>query len=254
MEQTILLCENSYIGILSGIYEAYKMKCEHQNTMIQVGEEENYQLFSKYIAIEPNEEYAIKVSRSVKEKLGEQVHIQIGRALASCNSQRGNVVYHTIVEGLSGKGKRVMEFLQNDYVRRTMELSRNVWMEVHHLYGFLRFQELDSKIMFATIKPKNNILTLLAPHFTDRFCFENFIIYDEGRGMYIFHPSGQEWYLVSKDDLEKEIDITYSEAEIEVQTLFQHFCHSIAIKERKNLDLQRNMLPFRFRDNMVEFW
>ena len=35
--------------------------------------------------------------------------------------------------------------------------------------------------------------------------------------------------------------------------LFEHFFHTIAIKERKNLGLQRNMLPLRYRKYMTEF-
>ena len=35
--------------------------------------------------------------------------------------------------------------------------------------------------------------------------------------------------------------------------LFRHFCKRITIKERKNLELQRNMLPLYFREYMTEF-
>lgn len=43
-----------------------------------------------------------------------------------------------------------------------------------------------------------------------------------------------------------------SEEERKIQELFKHFCHKIAIKERENPALQQQMLPLRFRSNMVE--
>ena len=44
-----------------------------------------------------------------------------------------------------------------------------------------------------------------------------------------------------------------SEKEEKYRELFKHFCHKIAIKERKNLELQRNHLPLRYREYMTEF-
>ena len=45
----------------------------------------------------------------------------------------------------------------------------------------------------------------------------------------------------------------YSDEEVRIQNLFKIFHESIAISERKNFKLQRQLLPLRFRDNMVEF-
>ena len=44
----------------------------------------------------------------------------------------------------------------------------------------------------------------------------------------------------------------YSEEECKIQDLFRIFHATIAIKERTNLKLQRQLLPLRFRENMVE--
>ena len=39
----------------------------------------------------------------------------------------------------------------------------------------------------------------------------------------------------------------------EIQELFRFFCRKIMIKERENRELQRQLLPYRFQEYMVEF-
>jgi probable DNA metabolism protein len=47
--------------------------------------------------------------------------------------------------------------------------------------------------------------------------------------------------------------IEYSDKEEEFQALWKTFFDSIAINERKNIKLQQNNMPGRFRSNMTEF-
>lgn len=251
--ETILICEDSFAGILSGIYDAYAMHCDAASTRIQIGEEGNYRLFAEYINITPDEEKAEKVSRTLQTKLGEDVVYDLHNALASEDTEKGNAVYHTVALALGGKGRAVMGYLQNDDVRKVFELSRNVWGETHHLYGFLRFEELANGILISRIGPKNNILPMLMPHFSDRFPLENFVIYDEKRKLYGIHPAKRQWFLTVSDGEEQETELEYSENEEQMQRLFRYFVDKIAIESRKNLNLQRNMLPLRFREYMTEF-
>lgn len=252
MTTDILICEDSFEGILSGIYDAYADHRNPDETELQVGDDVNLRLFVEYHRIIPDEKKAVKVSRTLKEKLGEEVVYDLNNALASEDHEKANAVYHTVALALQGKGKAIMDYLQNDNVRKVFELSRNVWGEVHHMYGFLRFEELEGNILYARINPVNNIITMLAPHFADRFPLENFVIFDERRDLYIIHPSKRDWFLTkaSEEDIAKA---EYSEREKKIAALFRHFVNTIAIESRTNLNLQRNMLPLRFRPNMTEF-
>ena len=127
-------------------------------------------------------------------------------------------------------------------------------MKKHHLLGFVRFEELENGILFTRIAPKNNVVIFLMPHFADRFPAENFMIYDEKRELYGIHPSGKHWYLAQgKEFASKRTEWQLSDREQQYQELFRYFCHKIAIKERENKELQRNMLPLRFQEYMVEF-
>ena len=51
----------------------------------------------------------------------------------------------------------------------------------------------------------------------------------------------------------KQAEYSFSEGEKKYSALFSSFFHTIAIKERKNYGLQRNMLPLRYREYMTEF-
>ncbi len=254
MEEKYLICEDSLEGIFTGIYEAYALREEHERLHIQIGEEENIRLFAQYIPIVTDANKAVKVSRTIGREFGEETYMEICRALASENKEKGEAVYKTVVWGLAKKaGGRLMGNLANPYVHKVFELSRATNNEVLHLQGFLRFQELENNILFSKIGPKNNIVTFLAPHFADRLPTYNFVIYDENRGIFAVHPASKQWYLVTDMQFDENMALNYSGEEEEYQELFAYFCHKIAIKERKNLKLQRNMLPLRFQEYMVEF-
>ncbi|HBA68954.1 MAG TPA: hypothetical protein DCZ40_06310 [Lachnospiraceae bacterium] len=254
MEEKYLICEDSLEGVFTGIYEAYALREDHGSIHLQVGEEENLRLFAVYRRIEADSGKAAKVAATINRRLGQEAYLDICRALASEDGQKGEAVYKMIVCGLRMKdGRQIMGNLANTYVHKVFELSRCTRNEIHHWKEFLRFQELENGILFSKIGPKNNVVTFLAPHFADRLPLFDFVIYDDRRGIFVVHPKSKEWYLVTDKEFEEGKIGAYSECEEEYQELFTFFCHKIAIKERKNLKLQRNMLPLRFQEYMVEF-
>lgn len=268
---TILLCEDSLEGIFTGIYKAYERKENHAECRLQAGDIDNYQLFAEYVEIETEEELAKKVSRTICRDLGMEAYLSICQAIATEDSDKADAVYHTVVEGLkqlkeadlkySERDKpcktsylgSVMGKLTNPYVQKVFELSRSANFEILRMKQFIRFKELENGILFAKIGPKCNILSFIAPHFADRLPLENFVIYDDKRQLFVVHPARKDWFMVTGEHYKEEVAEHLSKKEKEYEALFTHFCHTIAIKERKNLNLQRQMLPIRFREYMVEF-
>jgi len=112
---------------------------------------------------------------------------------------------------------------------------------------------LFNGVLFSAIKPSNNVLTALAPHFADRLPIENWVIYDEVRELFAVHEADKQWAIVVGEHINKEMINNLSAHEREFQRLWKGFCNSISIHERENKKLQRQNLPLRFRDNMVEF-
>ncbi len=254
MEEYYLVCEDSLEGIFTGIYDAYLKRMPHERIHLCVGEEDNYRLFAVYENCRPDKEKAAKVARTFLGQFGEEAYMSACRALASREPDKGEAVYKTLAAGFSMKNKReLMGNLKNPYIHRVFELARFTANEAHYHVEFLRFKELDNGILYARMGPKNNVLTFIVPHFADRLPLENFVIHDQQREIYALHPAGKQWYLVYGDEKIRQVEHAFSQGEKKYSELFSGFFHTIAIKERTNSALQRNMLPLRYREYMTEF-
>lgn len=255
-ELKVFLCEDSIEGVFTAVWEAFSRRLAPEQTALCVGEEDNYRLFAVYERITPEPEKAVRVIRTLKARLGAQVYLELCRALACEAKDKADAVYHTIAAAFAMKRPAyVMGDLARDCVRRVFELSREAGNEIMRFQQFLRFQELEGGVLFARIRPKDNVLTFLAPHFSDRLAQENFMIYDELRALLVLHPAGREWYLRSGEAVRaaEGAEKLYTQKEREYQELFKYFCHKIAIEERRNPSLQTQMLPLRFQEYMVDF-
>lgn len=251
----VVICKNTIGSIYSGIYQAYEMKCDPADTRLALEEEYEPELFDECIEVSPDPEKAAKVKRTLHREFGRENTRYLSYALVAGAADRADAVYHTIVVGLKRRlGFRVLENLADPHVMRVLELKRAVENEFLHLRGFLRFRELESGILYARMRPHHYVLELLMNHFEDRLPGEDFIIYDAERGIAGVHQKDMEMYYVNHiGDHGKGNTTVYSDEELLYSEWFRGFCKSIAIKERKNTDLQRQMLPLRFRSDMTEF-
>lgn len=268
MEETILVCEDSLEGILTAVYRAYEWRLKPSGTRLQVGEADLC-LFAVYREVEADAELAEKVANTVRRRFGQEAWEDVCYALAVEDAGKGQAVYQTIAAGLAGQIKgRLMSGLANDYIRRTFELSRRAHNEAHRMKEFLRFKELEGRVLFAQIEPDANVVEFIMPHFADRFPLENFVIADTKRGLAGIHAASKEWFLMRMDedaqvsgsggDIRQgaqsvSLEGYYSEGELEMAELFRRFCHTIGIKERENRKLQQQFLPLKYRGFMTEF-
>lgn len=258
MEKRIYQCEDSLEGIFTAVYEAYAAVSKHELThgecSIAAGNAGNIELFAEYIDVETDDEKAQKVMRTICSSMGLAVYQEICKAAASEDEHKAEDIYKTIVLGLGRKlGSRVLDAWNNPHVAGVLELARRTNNEILHMHGFLRFQELKNGIFFSKIGPRNNIISMIAPHFADRLPNENFMIYDDRRRLFVIHEKQKQWVLVTGEAIDEKAILNYSDREEYFQELFTGFCHSIAIEARKNLKLQQQMLPLRFQKYMVEF-
>jgi len=252
----IYLCENSIDGIFTAIYQAWNSRYGHNNNKIEEKSEDNHysslELFSEYIQVDTDYDLAFKVSRSIKEKISEEAYQMLCRVALSNHQGKADLIYRFMILGFH-MGAKIMNHLSDESVGNVYKINRNVNYEAHHFLGFLRFSEQESGLLTAVIHPKNNVLTLIAPHFEDRLPEERFVIYDANRKVAALHMPGKPWILVEAQKFEISKLKDYSYEEDEYQILWKAFVQHIAIKERTNMKLQRNMLPIRFRADMTEF-
>lgn len=258
----IFLCEDNIDGIFTGIYDAWASRYGHANISLTACPPDNYTLFSEYITVETDYEKSEKVARTLRARLGEETYTEICQAACALEENPGrkkamdkaDAIYHTVVLALALKdGSKVLNYLGEPYVNRVFHLSRKAGNEAHHLLGFLRFQELENGLLFARIHPKNQVLSFLGEHFSDRLPEENFMIYDASHNQAALHPKGKGFFLTDTKDLNQEMLCRFSPEELEYQKLWCTFFESIAIEARVNPKLQNQNILKRFQRDVIEF-
>lgn len=249
-----ILCEDSVEGIFTGVYDIYEKKYDRSCIELKVpGNNENYQLFTTEEVVETDIEKAKKVANTIKKRFGTVVYDSLLRVAFSLAEDKANVIFQTICYGITyKKDERLLENIAYAPIGRVFQINRQVKNETNRFIELARFEEVKGGVLFAQIEPEQFILPLLAPHFTDRLKNENFVIYDANRKMALIHERNKGWGIYENLDIKRE-NMTFEAWEDEIQELWKVFFHTIAIEERKNSKLQKNMLPLKFRKNMTEF-
>ena len=253
----IYQCENTVNGILSAVYDAGISGYGHRYIRIQPLRDEQMQtleLFSEYISVETSEEKAESVVRAVRAKISEKAYSFMMYAAASDYEDRGDAIYQFVTYGFS-MGASVCNALQIPCVKRIFEIRRAVGNEAHYLREFIRFQEVqrNPSLLLATIEPKHRIIPMVTEHFAGRFMEEWFVIYDKTHQEASFHQKDGSWEIRLLTDEEAEWLEGLTEQGRDYVDLWKTFFKSIAIVERTNEKLQRNMLPLHYRKHMTEF-
>ncbi len=249
----IYRCTNSVESVFTAIYRAYEEKRNHEDTLISLTDDPV--LFAEDVPAAPELDKAQKVMKTLMMRFGGENYLSLCMALASDQEDRAQAVYRTVVDGLRRRCPRghLFDNLANDHVHRAFALAQGVSREAERQKQFLRFQELESGLLYSRIGPKNDVIAFIMPHFSDRLPIENFAVHDEKHSLFGIHPAGGQWYLLRGEGVEGALQLQLFREEKACQELFRQFCHSITIDERKNWKLQRSMLPLRFREYMVEF-
>lgn len=254
MNRYIYLCEDCAEGIFSAVYRAYEDGHGHENNEIRlVGTPYNQEFFCEYIKVATDFEKAEKVGRTIRQKISGQAYACVMRAAVSWDAKKADAIYRFVIEGLR-RGGRVISHLSSPAVQTFAAIDRNVSNEICRFREILRFEELENGILFGKINPQSAILPFLSGHFSDRFPEENWIIADTGHRTVLLHRRGEKPVYAELPGMDfDELILSRSGEEERMQRLWKMFVDTIAIKERINPDLQRQLLPFKYRRYMTEF-
>lgn len=253
-ERRRILCEDTVEGIFTGVYEIYEKKYDKSCIELKVsGKNENYQLFTMDEVSATDMEKSIKVARTIQRNFGMESYYALLRVAFSTAEDKAQVIFKTIKYGLEGrKTTDLLDNLQNSTIFRVFEINRMVNNEASRYVEFSRFEELENGVLFAEIAPENYVLPLLAEHFTNRLKNENFIIYDRKHKASLVYKKGKQWELFQNMELQKE-KLEFAKCEENIKKLWQSFFCAISIEERRNTQLQKQLLPLKFRKFMTEF-
>lgn len=141
-----------------------------------------------------------------------------------------------------------MNFYTHEKVLPVNEIYKRVAREEHRVLGILRFSDIGG-ILYAKYSPDNDISVLLADHFADRYKYEKFIIFDEKRKKAVVYADNV-WEIKENINID---NVEFSSNEDMIHRLWKQYFTDLAIKERKNIKLQFQFAPARYRKNMTEF-
>jgi len=248
MDKIICVCEDSVDGIFTAIYKAWEIGTS--KTSIEIKGMKTMTLFSEYIEVNTDVEVASKVATSIHKKISQEVYFYIYRAALSDNPDKAQYIYEFLLKAFR-MGKDIIHYLQDRSVMKVFELARKVGNESHKYLGFVRFCELESGILSSKINPLANVVSIVAQHFADRLHNENWVILDTTRNLAAVHRAGYGFILTSEIS-EQDLDqfSHKSENEEKYQLLWNRFFDTIAIEERKNIKLQQQLMPLRYRKYM----
>jgi probable DNA metabolism protein len=204
-----------------------------------------------------------------------------GTARYAFHSQTAGIellVWRYIRLGLD-KGNRLHRMLAEEPVWSVNRIARRVAHEAHKFKGFVRFREVAwqhpshpafghplsegegthlslsggascKTFLYARIEPDADILPFIAPHFSERVGDRPWMIHDLARSQAaVYDLTG--WRLI------REIDLVaapvYTPGEEACVRLWRGYFEHLAIPERHNPRLQRQHVPVRYRENLVEF-
>jgi len=197
--------------------------------------------------IETDSQKAKRVRASISSKIGTEALHFLKELMFSCMPQKEIYMLAFLRLGYKN-GAKVLDMLADDTVNKLTKAVKFLRNESHFFVEFIRFS-VHGDILFAKIKPKNFVLPFIAPHFTQRFPNEKFLIYDETNKAVCAYANKK--YAISEVS---DIKIPKpGDEEIAYQKLWKMFYETAAVESRINHKCRMTHMPKRYWSNLTEF-
>lgn len=240
-----LVYDRSFESFLTLIYEVYYKKLKPFKI---VYEKPNELFLDDVIFIEYDEENSKKVLKALQTKFPKKA-FQTILNIFLCDSKEFELdLLNYIILGF--KDTKELYNINNPSVFNIKNLEKELFRHVHKMEGFLRFEELEDKSLYAKIETKFNIVYFLGKHFFKRLNNQKYIIHDINRKI-AFIKNDDFLGIQNIASYEEPI---LSKNEEKFSKLWCQFFKSISIESRKNEKCQQNMVPLLYRTYMNEFY
>ena len=236
--------DGTFDGLLTCVFQSY---LRHELPAALLTPDDGQTMLFETLFIETDHALAKRVVDGLTRKVSSEAVNFVRMAHLTCLNNRDAAILLFCRLAMS-TGPSVMNALADARVNTLYRAINFLEREAHHYMGFVRFSDVSGALA-SIIRPKNSVLPLLDPHFSDRFNAERFIIYDATHRMALMHMPDVS-RIVPMDDFKLP---ALRPEELEIAALWQRFHATIAIEGRVNPKLQRSLLPLRHRPLMTEF-
>ncbi len=241
----ILLYDGSFEGLLAAVFDSYSYSPPPQS--LDTADIYQPRLGCRYQEAAADPQKTARVIAGVRRCMGNLGYRKIWQAFLHDGGDKATVIYRYIRLGMR-EGERIHHMLTHPVVMALDKLVALTGREANFLTEFIRFSELEGHVYYAEITPEHYVLPLVMPHFAARMNTQPFLIHDKTHGVAgVYDRSG--WYLVSTEDMTVP---SLSADEVAYRRLWKTFYDTIAIKERINPNLRRQLMPKKYWKNMTE--
>jgi len=157
--------DESFDGLLTALFEA--RGSEPMPDKICGIDEFESDLFCDKKIIKTDKQSALKAINLISNEISIDAMHNIFYAFLASSGSHGKIIYDYFRLGLEKK-RRIDRFLQDERVIALHRLRDKLHIERHRLLGLIRFQKVENGFYYAKIEPDNNVVGLIAPHFSKR--------------------------------------------------------------------------------------
>jgi len=239
------LYDGSYEGFLTCVHRHYYG--EKAEGIYKADEYRQLDMLRYAMTIETDEELAARVLNAIVEKLSKWDAERVYRVFCTNEPEKEMKIIRYLQLGFK-RGSKI-RLLHGDPIVKDVEAAeQRIGREVHRLTGLIRFSELEGGVLYSPITPDNDVLEFLAPHFSDRYRNDPFVIHDKNRSKALF-AYDKKWRIeIFDNDF-----LRFSDIEKDYRLLWKEYFDVMATKERVNPKLQRQFVPVRYRKHLPEF-
>ena len=249
--------DKTFDGLLAAVFDAYTQR---RFPDVLLGPEDSLPMIATALhQVVGSEEKSERVAKGLAKIVSRKGMSELMLAWLS-EEQGSDMAVFRYIRKVFDRKRSPEHDLADPEVLAVALLAKKASSEVHKLEGFVRFQKTAQGIYFAALSPRHNVLTLLLPHFADRFADQHWILYDLGR-RYGFFFDGKDFHDVFlQDEVWRRLsrkqgrldESLLAENELLFQELWKSYFKATAIKERINPRLQRRCMPRRYWEYLTE--
>lgn len=237
------LYDGTFEGLLCCIFESYLCK---ELPMEIYPQDAAQTTFYQQKTVETDIARAERVRKGIQKTASHQAYHLAELGFLTCHPKK-ELLLLDFVRLCMQCGGKVLSMLADDTVNQLQNAVKALTRESHQFKGFVRFSEYD-KVLISVIEPKNFVLPLLAPHFSDRYPNEAFMIYDKTHKQALLYKP-RETVIVHAEDFHLP---TASEKELRYRSLWKLFYDTITIEERYNPKCRMSHMQKRYWNNLTE--